>query len=419
MKKKIIVKGPALSRSGYGEQTRFALRCLRSREDIFDIYILNIPWGQTGQIAEVSPEHDWINSILLKTTQYLSTKQPFDLSLQVTIPLEFEKMAPINIGYTAGIETTRVSPSWIERSNERVDKIITISQHAKTVFENSKYNVQNKATGEKMDEWGLQVPIEVVNYPVKENSPEPLNIEFTTDTNFLVVSQWGIRKNIENTIKWFVEEFRQDENVGLVLKMNSASDSLMDREFTTKRLRTLLDTCHDYKCKIYLIHGDVKTENLTWLYQHPTMKALINIAHGEGYGLPLFEAAYNGLPLVTITWGGQLDFICKKNKKGKLVPQVASVDYTIGPVQKEAIWEHVIEKESMWAYAKESSYKRALRDILEKEKHYKLRATGLQKTILKNFSAEKIRADFISQIWEEPDEEVLEWLKKIEEISEL
>ena len=29
MTKKIIVRGPALSQSGYGEQTRFALRSLR------------------------------------------------------------------------------------------------------------------------------------------------------------------------------------------------------------------------------------------------------------------------------------------------------------------------------------------------------------------------------------------------------
>mgnify|MGYP001433172507 CR=1 FL=1 len=44
MKKRILVKGPMLSQSGYGEQTRFALRALRSREDLFDIYLLPITW---------------------------------------------------------------------------------------------------------------------------------------------------------------------------------------------------------------------------------------------------------------------------------------------------------------------------------------------------------------------------------------
>ena len=39
MRKKILLKGPVLSRSGYGEQARFALRSLREYENRFDIYI--------------------------------------------------------------------------------------------------------------------------------------------------------------------------------------------------------------------------------------------------------------------------------------------------------------------------------------------------------------------------------------------
>ena len=37
-KKKILVKGPALTRSGYGEQTRFAFRALRDYQEFFDIF---------------------------------------------------------------------------------------------------------------------------------------------------------------------------------------------------------------------------------------------------------------------------------------------------------------------------------------------------------------------------------------------
>ena len=56
MKKKIIVKGPFLSRSGYGEQARFALRSLRLKEDMFDIYLMNIRWGKTGWVWEDNEE---------------------------------------------------------------------------------------------------------------------------------------------------------------------------------------------------------------------------------------------------------------------------------------------------------------------------------------------------------------------------
>ena len=101
MKKKIFVKGPVLSQSGYGEQSRFALRALKSQEDKFDIYIQPIPWGKTGWIWEESELRLWIDE-KIKETQLLIQKnelQP-DVSLQITIPNEFEKICPINIGFT-------------------------------------------------------------------------------------------------------------------------------------------------------------------------------------------------------------------------------------------------------------------------------------------------------------------------------
>ena len=64
MRKKILVKGPAMSRSGYGEQCRFALRCLRSKEHIFDIYLENISWGNTGWINDDTEEREWLDKFI-------------------------------------------------------------------------------------------------------------------------------------------------------------------------------------------------------------------------------------------------------------------------------------------------------------------------------------------------------------------
>ena len=49
---KVILKAPVLSRSCYGEHSRFVLRSLMRREDIFDIYVMNINWGATGIVPE-------------------------------------------------------------------------------------------------------------------------------------------------------------------------------------------------------------------------------------------------------------------------------------------------------------------------------------------------------------------------------
>ena len=136
MRKKVIVRGPAMSMSGYGEQTRFALRSMREHEDKFDIFLENIPWGRTGWIAEESEETQWIQMLMAKTHHYAQQQGQFDISLQITIPNEFAKMAPVNIGYTAGIETTKVSPQWIEKA-KIMDKIIVVSNHSKHVFDNT------------------------------------------------------------------------------------------------------------------------------------------------------------------------------------------------------------------------------------------------------------------------------------------
>ena len=126
MKKKILLKAPLLTRSGYGEQSRFALRSLRSRDDLFDIYIQPLQWGQTSWMTVVNEERKWIDAVIEKTIAYVQQGGLFDVSLQVTIPNEWEHLAPINIGYTAGIETTKVAPQWIVKANE-IDSIITIS----------------------------------------------------------------------------------------------------------------------------------------------------------------------------------------------------------------------------------------------------------------------------------------------------
>ena len=287
--KKIIVKGPALSQTGYGEQARFALRALRSRPDLFDIYLLNLEWGKSNHIIEDDEEREWIVKTIQKTAHYINAGQPqFDVSLQVTIPNEFERMAPVNIGYTAGIETTKVAPQWLQKCNELMDKIIVVSNHSKDVFVNTVVEAQDQF-GNKHP-YKLTKPIEVVNYPARVQSFTEVELDLPHDFNYLLISQWGPRKNFENTIKWFVEE-NIDREVGLVVKTNSYKNCRIDRAFTHKRLQALLAPYKDRKCSVTLLHGYMSETEMQGLYRHEKIKAFINIAHGEGYGLPLFDAA--------------------------------------------------------------------------------------------------------------------------------
>jgi len=387
MKKKIIIRGPILSRSGYGEHARFVLRALKEKEDLFDIYLLNTTWGNTGWVYEDSAERKWIDANILKTSLYLQQTNQFDASIQVTIPNEWQKMAPINIGVTAGIETTKVAPQWIEKSQE-VDKIITISEHSKNTYLNTSYEAKNEQTGEVIRDFRCQVPIDIVHYPVKKFEKADINLEFEPNFNFLTVAQWGPRKNLSNTIKWFIEEFI-DVPVGLVVKISIVNNSIIDRYECEKRVKSILSNYPQHKCKIYLLHGDMTDEEMTSLYNHPKIKAIISLAHGEGFGLPLFEAAYNGLPVLAPDWSGHLDFLYKPTEKdGKIRKKAhfAKVDYDLSPIQKEVVWDGVLIKDSMWCFPKQGSYKMKLREMYKDHGRFKKQAKDLQKWILENFT---------------------------------
>ena len=417
MRKRILVKGPAMSRSGYGEQCRFALRCLRSREDIFDIYLENIAWGNTGWIHDDTEEREWLDSLFRKTIVHRQANGTYDISLQVTIPNEWDKIAPINIGYTAGIETTKVAPQWIEKSF-MMDKIIVVSNHAKNVYESTSYNIQNNQTGEQIHNWKTTVPIDVVNYCFRDHEVENLDLDLKNDFNFLTVSQFVPRKNLVNTIQWFVEEFI-DQSVGLVVKGYVGKNGGKDKEMTEKAIATLLEKYPQRKCSVHLLHGHMSDEEMAGLYTHPKIKAMVSLTHGEGFGLPLFEAAYNALPVVAPEWSGHCDFLygTAKDKKGKekVRPLFARVDYTLQPVQKEAVWDGVIQEDSLWCYPDQGSYKMKLRELCKDYGRFKKQAKKLKKEIEKNFTPEQQYKMFCDSIYKEEDFDVESWIQNLDE----
>jgi glycosyltransferase involved in cell wall biosynthesis len=146
-------------------------------------------------------------------------------------------------------------------------------------------------------------------------------------------------------------------------------------------LSKILSKYPERKCKVHLIHGDMSDEEMHALYKHPRL-SVFSLTHGEGFGLPIFEAAYSGVPIIAPGWSGQCDFLYapfqgskkKKGKEGKTHPYFAEVDYNIGPVPKEAVWEGVIDQDSMWCYPQEGSYKMKLRQVRKNYDKWKKKA---------------------------------------------
>ena len=151
----LVVSAPVDTYSGYGARARDFVQSIIDT-DKYDIQILSQRWGGTrfGYLADHNNQ-----SIASRIVPQLS-QQP-DIWIQITVPNEFQKVGKYNIGVTAGIETTLCDPSWIQGCNN-MDLVLVSSNHAKKVFEESKFNIQDNRTGQVTGGVELTTKVEVV-----------------------------------------------------------------------------------------------------------------------------------------------------------------------------------------------------------------------------------------------------------------
>ena len=386
---RVLIEAPILTRSGYGEHAKLVYQSLKSNSSL-DIFINPLGWGTcTWDLPSEEILH-CINKYRIYNgqCQQANKKEEYSLQIHVGIPSEFTKKAPYSVCITAGIETDRVSPEWLIKTNQGIDKLIVPSNHAKSGFVNTRYEIINKTNNTKT-ELGCACPVDVIPYPVKHFSENKLDIDFETEFNFLSIAMYGPRKNIETSIKCFVEEFRDNDNVGLVLKTSMSRSSIIDRNSTKIQVERYVQSLGEKKCTIYLIHGNMTESEIHSLYTHPKIKAYYTTTHGEGYGLPIFEAAYSGLPVIATDWSGHLDFL-KANHKGKEKKLFSKINFDLKEVQASAVWDGLITKDSRWAYPKEKSIKSQLSSVFKNHGMYKSWAKSLQKNINDNYTIDKI-----------------------------
>ena len=378
IKKLCIVSCPIDTQSGYGARSRDFVRSLIAlKEDEWNIQILGQRWGNTPWGALNQNEDQ---DLISRLTPNIPRKP--DVWIQITVPNEFQPVGTVNIGVTAGIETTLCPVEWIQGCN-RMDLIITSSEHSKTIFKNINFgeaNEKGEPTGRNIK---LEKPIEVLfegfdpkKYGYTKEIVPTINetmSQIKEDFAFLFVGHWlqgdigEDRKNIGLTIKAFLETFRTTSNPpALVLKTSLGNNSISDFEEVKKRIydikkHVIKNT--DKSPNIYLIHGELTDEEMNHLYNHPKVKAHINLTKGEGFGRPLLEASLSKKPIIASNWSGHLDFL--KPDYNVLVEGV------LAKVHPSAIREEGIMKEAQWFSFYYDKAKQAMKNVFKNYKKYK------------------------------------------------
>jgi ADP-heptose:LPS heptosyltransferase/glycosyltransferase involved in cell wall biosynthesis len=403
---KTLFKAPVLTSSGYGVHSRQIFQGLFSDPE-FDLYVENINWGHTPFLTE---ESEIKNNILTCVEKRIIEKHKgndnFDLFVHVTVPNEFERKGTFCIGVSAMVETDRVSHQWVQKCNE-MDLIIVPSEHSKNVLEKTTIDWENQKTGER-GSLKFQKPVIVCSEGVNTSifhkfgeeipyTPKIKQLDFDSEFNFLHIGQWGKgtygedRKNVALLVKYLIEAFKGRQDVGLVLKLNMARNSTTDHRYVLQRLREIKSNFKKEEVPpIYLVHGNLSDNEVAALYNHPKIKSFISLTHGEGFGLPLLEAAACELPIIATNWSGHLDFL----KKGKF----SAVKYELKEVPQIAVWDPIVIKGSRWAEVDEEDTKHRMKKMVSSYHKPKEWAKDLAETIKDEFSTEVTNQNFVDVV---------------------
>ena len=366
--KKVIIRGPVMTQSGYGVHARQFVKYAMKKKD-WEVSFQVTPWGITPwQIDTNDPVTKFI------TDRSIVPQTAYDLSIQIQLPNEWDpNLAKKNVGVSAIVETTRCNPEWVNCCN-RMDAVIFPSSFTKKVVED---------TG----------TLTTSAYVINESFPEEfegddchIDLDLDTNFNFLVYGQITgenaetDRKNFFYTIRWLCEEFKKEQDVGIVIKTNAGKNTLIDKQVTNQMLKKLLEYVRgrDTTPRVHLVHGNLKTTEVGGLYVHPKIKCLVSATRGEGYGLPILEAASQGLPVIATNWSGHLDFMNKGN--------FIKLDYDLIDVPKVKIDNHIFIRGTKWANVKEQDFKKKARKFYNSHKVPKDWAETLKPKIREHFS---------------------------------
>jgi glycosyltransferase involved in cell wall biosynthesis len=394
MKPTLVFQGPIFTRSGYGDHCRDLMKSLR-KMDKYDIKIIPLRWGNTPQ-NQVSGQDEFGRWMLERVIAEIGQKP--DIFMQVSVANEFEPKGHYNIGVTAGVETTIAPKDFIDGSN-KMDLIIVPSNFTKGNLGGTVYQQKDQATGQIVGEIKTNTQIEVLFEGVdteifsKGNGNDVLaNVK--EDFNFLIVGHWlkgslgQDRKDIGMAIKTFATVFQylpKDKRPGLIVKTSHAGFSVIDREETRKKIDDVLKSFGDQCPSVYLIHGDMEETDMSNLYHHPKVKAMISFAKGEGYGRPMAEFTLTGKPIIASGWSGQMDFLPTEHAV-LLEGSLTAVD--------ESAADQFCMKESQWFSVNYSSAANKIYDVYNKYDSYLEKSKGLRENTLKNFTLEKMHDKF-------------------------
>jgi len=135
---------------------------------------------------------------------------------------------------------------------------------------------------------------------------------------YLLTGKYERRKSVTETIDAWAQVFGNDSSVELSIKTNHIMNHEENKQKITEHVHRLGLT------NVNVWYGNLALAELSTLYCRHNVFVLPT--KGEGWGLPLIEAAAAGLPIITTMWSGNTEFL------NPIQNSVVPVEYDMVPV---------------------------------------------------------------------------------------
>lgn len=277
-----------------------------------------------------------------------------------------------------GWEETSIPKEYIRDFNKYLDGIGTMSDFVT----------------ETLKENGCTVPIKTMGIGVTL-SPDfddltPYSLKTKKHIKFLHISSAFPRKGVDILLDTYFKTFNKDDDVCLVLKTfpnphNKVGEML-------ERLRKQYENGPE----VEWIDKDLSQNDINSLYK--AASCYVQVARGEGFGLPVAEAMLAHLPVIVSPNTGLADF-CREET-------AFLVDYTMVPALT-----HVTEGDSYWAEPSSEDLKKRLIEFvrLKDDEIVKKKVEAAYTLISKEFTWEAVARrwetfiDEVTNIQDKPD----------------
>jgi glycosyltransferase involved in cell wall biosynthesis len=393
--KKVLVVGPLLSISGYGYHSRQVFDYFYNKDNV-EVSCVILPWGNTSWFVNKDYENHLIGKIIDKAIDAKEiVNNEFDIGLHVQLPNEWNKSyAKKNIGISAYVETDICSKNWIDISS-KMEHVIVPSNFTKNVLLNSDISKEQHSLLSKNVSVIPEYYHENFDLNKKESSQnlnKALN-EISTSYNYLSIGHLTSeredcdRKSLIEMLRYFCQHYRDNSDVGLILKTSIGRSTTIDKERTKDVFRNIISEVKGTSIypKVYLLHGEMSTDELYSLYTHEKVKCYLSLTKGEGYGLPLLESARCGLPIIATNWSGHLDFL-----GNNFLP----LDFDLENIPKEKIDNNIFIENSKWARVNKDCVFKQLNFSYEKHEHILKVAENLKNEIKAKFNKKVINKKY-------------------------